>query len=673
MANRTVTAELEMKGRDATGPMWKSVAARMGQMEKQFGRFNRTAEQFNSKIRNIERTTSAMAKVRAGVDATSASAFAAISRFVGPAAVAYGAKKAIDLAGDFEESLSKIQKKSGATAEQMAVLKDQIFELGRQIPVSHSEIAAGFERGAAAGIPVDKLKDFATLSVKVADAWDTSAENVANTFAGFNVGLGIPIDKLEAYASLINDLADAGIADETGIADFIDRVGASLKNFGLTPEQIAAYGATLLDLKMPADVAARAMDTFTGKLFAPENLSKKSYSALSSVVGDMKSFQKMTGDQKVKFFFQQLSKLSNQQRASKLGALLGEGFDDEITRLVAGLDHLNERLKMAEDRASNPSNSVATGFQKKLQLWNSQTELLLNKWKEIAEKIGEIGIEGGNIVLPGVNGATDVVLSQISKTDALHKQLRSEGMSYAEILAWEAKNSPFPWSDGYELNKKIFQGGYRDPQFVAHYMEQFADTPEIQKMRGRGQGNFVELPPIDHGYTPTNLPKIGPYPFPGSAPRDQHLREIYSGNRGRYVIPSSSNSASTTLPGDMQTRDFTTTIGEPGHGIDWKRLFWGDLADGGGLIDHMKVDLSGAGEEAGQKLGQAASDKISSDAGNAGQSFGQSAGAAFLSILNSWKPNINISGYSGNQGVNANVGKSTGAATPPTPPAGGGW
>ncbi len=45
-----------------------------------------------------------------------------------------------------------------------------------------------------------------------------------------HVGLGIPIDKLEAYASMINDLADAGIADETGISDFIDRAGASLKN-----------------------------------------------------------------------------------------------------------------------------------------------------------------------------------------------------------------------------------------------------------------------------------------------------------------------------------------------------------------------------------------------------------------------------------------------------------
>lgn len=688
MANRTVTAELEMKGRDATGPMWKSVAARMGQMEKQFGRFNRTAEQFNSKMRNIERTTSAMAKLRAGVDATSEGAFAAISRFAGPAAIAYGAKQAISLAGDFEESLSKIQKKSGATAEQMANIKEQIFELGRQIPISHSEIAAGFERGAAAGIPVEQLRDFAKLSVKVADAWDTSAENVANTFAGFNVGLGIPYDKLEAYASLINDLADAGIADETGIADFIDRVGASLKNFGMTPEQIAAYGATLLDLKMPADVAARAMDTFTGKLFAPENLSKKSYSALSSVVGDMKAFSKMSGDQKVKFFFQQLSKLSNQQRASKLGALLGEGFDDEITRLVAGLDHLNERLKMAEDRASNPSNSVETGFQKKLQLWNSQTELLMNKWKEIAETIGEIGIDNGQGILPYINDVTDYVSNAAKDRLWTERGLAKEGWGWQRFID-EMVNTED------RRTQLQYEAGRSDPEFMARWWEMKYRQNDQRGYAAGGNAPETYSGPQQYGVVKTPYGRIPVPRFPAppmSAGRQLSVEEEY----GRYA---SSRSASNAAFGNMspeaaamlrwqQAMDQADRGGvSPGAITDqsmkpmsWREFFFGD---GKSLGEALKMDMSDsgfmrdAGQQAGQALGQAASEKINSDAGSAGQSFGQSAGQAILSFLNSWKPNINISGYSGNQGVNANVGKPATVTPPagmsPRTPGGGGW
>lgn len=118
--------------------------------------------------------------------------------------------------------------------------------------------------------------------------------------------------------------------------------------------------------------------------------------------------------------------------------------------------------------------------------------------------------------------------------------------------------------------------------------------------------------------------------------------------------------------------------------MSWREFFFGD---GKSLGEALKMDMSDsgfmrdAGQQAGQALGQAASEKINSDAGSAGQSFGQSAGQAILSFLNSWKPNINISGYSGNQGgnqgVNANVGKPATVTPPagmsPRTPGGGGW
>ncbi len=71
MTNRKVTAELEMKGKDATGPMWKSVAMRMGQIEKQMGRFNQTAAAFNSKIQRIDQATKGFDRVSRGMQANS--------------------------------------------------------------------------------------------------------------------------------------------------------------------------------------------------------------------------------------------------------------------------------------------------------------------------------------------------------------------------------------------------------------------------------------------------------------------------------------------------------------------------------------------------------------------------------------------------------------------------
>nr|WP_246780944.1 phage tail tape measure protein [Rhizobium sp. BK602] len=378
---------------------------------------------------------------------------ATAGRYAAPAAVAGGLIYATKAAGNFEQSLVDIQKKSGATEKQMRSFQDQIFELGREIPVPIEEIAKGFERGAAAGIPMNEIKDFAALSVKVADAWDTSAENAANFFAGFNKGMGIPLNQMKAYASLINDLADSGISDEKDIADFVDRAGASLKNFGMTPQQIAAYGAAMLNLKMPSDVAARAMDTVTSKLIAPENLSKKSRAALVGIVGDLKKFSKLSGDQKLSFFLGRLEKMSNQKRASLLGGLLGEGFDDEIMRLVAGTDEVKRNLAIANQQTKVASNSIDKVFEARMKTFNSQMAVLQNNWNEMSVKFG-------SMMLPTANGMIRSLNKDFDFGEAIGRG--------KDMFGWTGAQRYMP----IRLDTRddlAYAGGYNDPEFLKRY------------------------------------------------------------------------------------------------------------------------------------------------------------------------------------------------------------
>lgn len=307
-----------------------------------------------------------------------------------PAAAAYEMIRATEKAADFQEALFKIEKKSGATKEQMAKLAEEVKSLFTEMPVKNiDEMAAAFERGAAAGIPLDDLKEFARLTIMVSDGWDTAAEETGNFISGFNKGMKIPMDKMEAFTSLINDLADSGIADERDIADFIDRAGAGLMNFGLTPEEIAAYGASFLNLKIPAEVAARAMDTLSGKLLAPENLSPKARTALTAIVGDLKGFSKLAGNEKMMRFLKSLQGMTNQRKASLLGALLGEGFDDEIMRAVNGLDEIERNLKASAGHVANNSHSVTALYVKQQELFNKQWQVLKNNLAEVEQSFGE--------------------------------------------------------------------------------------------------------------------------------------------------------------------------------------------------------------------------------------------------------------------------------------------
>lgn len=387
-----------------------------------------------------------------------------LARFLGPAALGYMATDMMRTGAKIEDAMFGIQKKSGATAEQIAKLKGEIMDLAQEVPVSIEEIAGAFERGAAAGIPLDDLREFAKLTAQVSDSWDMTAEDTANAFAGFSAGMAIKREDLEQFADLINFLADSGIADESGIVDFLDRVGASLKNFGLTPEQSAAFGAAMLNLKMVPEVAARAMDTLTGKLLAPENLGKKPYAALTEIVGDVKKFSDLVASDPAKgllSFFDRLDAMSGQKRSSLLGALMGEGFDDEVARMVGGIGEIKRNLELAQQE-NLYKGSIAGLSEKKLDLFNSKLQLLKNSLTEMKDDLFEASAKDGSF-LDVANSAIQSINDGTDKNNAIKASLAKKGVTgFWEQEMWRLKHG-----DQSTLNALAVDGGYNmDKQVI---------------------------------------------------------------------------------------------------------------------------------------------------------------------------------------------------------------
>jgi TP901 family phage tail tape measure protein len=684
MANRKIKAELEVGGKDSTGPAFRSVATRMGQVERQISRFNKTAGDFNRKVAAIERQSMGMRRALA----TSGDVIASLAPQATVAAGFYLAGKAatyaVKSAATFEEKLFGIQKKSGATADQMKKIGDEIKTLATEIPVPMSEIAAAFERGAAAGIPLDELREFAKLTASVADSWDTSAEKVGNTFAGFTVGLGIARKDLMPYASLINDLADSGIADETDIADFIDRVGASLKNFGMSPEEIAAYGASILNLKMPAEVGARAMDTLTGKLAAPENLSPKSRTALKKIVGDLGSFSKLAGSQKVLFFLGKLEKMTGQQRISLLGALMGEGFDDETARLASGLDEIKRNLEAVQKHLKNPSTSVIDAQAKKLELFNSQLEITQGHLQRIATNVGET-------VLPTLTAVVKDVNETLSNAQAKGKAL--SGMSPQEI------GQQREWFDNQlrelypnDISARKFNGIYEkalqqvgrgEIQDVYDFIRRLT-TPSRESVgrpgsveKPMGLMQAMEFPGTDHGYTPQNLPGVGPIPADRNAPDRNKLKELadqYTMYRPATFTPEevekvrmlfdgmNQQNSRNNDPLNLSQADVDKAM-QSSYGVtkeQFKSAMAISLSNGQSYSDRsgaddLRVALADGGKDAGKEI-QTAAQSIR-DAGAAMAAAIQSAVSSFQNSVQGARNAGTAMGNLANRPVNADTGR----------------
>ncbi|MBZ8133223.1 phage tail tape measure protein [Afifella sp. IM 167] len=418
--NRILEATLRLVGKDAgAGRMLASVGGKMQEMDRRAARFNRSNGALMSGLVGAGRM---------------------LTRVLGPAAIGYGLKRSADEAANFESAMTGVQKKAGATAEEMANIRKEVLDLATsgELAVSIEEIAAAFERGAAAGIPLDELRAFAALSAKAADAFDMSAEEVGNAAAGFTVGLGVARDEMEKYFDLINTLADSGIADEKDIISFLDRAGASLKLFGLSKEQSAALGASLLNLKMPAEVAARAMDTLTGKLLNPKGAGPKAWHAFKTVVGDTEKFARLMDEDAnaaLLTFLENLDRMDKRSRVAALQGLLGQGFDDEVMRLVAGSEEVKRNLAIAADE-SRWAGSLGRSYAMKLDDYNSQLQVFANRWRELK-------IAAGTAVLPAltsvVEKAGELMMELSDGTGAageLVGELKAAGEAFRVSLDW---------------------------------------------------------------------------------------------------------------------------------------------------------------------------------------------------------------------------------------------
>lgn len=329
--------------------------------------------------------------------------FGAMGRYVGsiataaaPLAASFGAVDTIRTAADFETRLTEIAKKGGLSADALAKVKSEILGIveSGKVAMGPAEIAEAYERGVAAGIPLEKMRAFTILSTKAADAWGMTGEEVGNAFAGFQAGMGLGFDQMERYADLINTLADSGISDERDIVKFLDNAGATLQAFGMSREQIAAYGSTLLNLKMPADVAARAMNTLSTKMLTPK-ATKQSTKAFAKLYGSADKFAGMLKEDAngaLKDFLGKLQGLDKFRRAEILTGILGQGFSDEINRLVEGLPELERNLKLAVTPELYVG-SLDESYQKKLDTMEA-------KWAIFKGNLEKLQIDLGNLVLP---------------------------------------------------------------------------------------------------------------------------------------------------------------------------------------------------------------------------------------------------------------------------------
>ena len=313
----------------------------------------------------------------------------------GMAAGAAGLKVAVDKAVDFESAMSDVKKVVDGTEEQMDGLAQSIKAMSHEIPIAADGLAAIAAAGGQMGVPIENIETFVQLAAKMGTAFGMSAEQAGDAVAKLSNVFGLPIEQVEKLGDAINVLGNTMAAKEVDIVEVLKRIGGSAKQFGLSAEQAAALGASMLALGVRAEVAGTGINAILTKLQTASMQGKEFQDALQSMGVSAEQLARdiqANPQQALEEFLRTLSRLEGSARAETLTKLFGIEYQDDVARLIGSLETYEGALNNIGDAAK-----TAGAMQREFEEKNKTTAAQLKKLKNIVD---EIIVNFGEAFLP---------------------------------------------------------------------------------------------------------------------------------------------------------------------------------------------------------------------------------------------------------------------------------
>lgn len=158
-------------------------------------------------------------------------------------ALAVGFKAAITTGVDFERTMNTLSGVTGATADQMSLLRQRAKDLGNDVSLSGTsavDASQAMTELAKAGFTVDQSMTAAKGTLQLAAAAQISAAEAATIQANALQVFGLKADYAAKTADVLANTANATSADITDVAFAMQAGGSVASQFGLTLEDTAA-------------------------------------------------------------------------------------------------------------------------------------------------------------------------------------------------------------------------------------------------------------------------------------------------------------------------------------------------------------------------------------------------------------------------------------------------
>jgi TP901 family phage tail tape measure protein len=309
----------------------------------------------------------------------------------------------VKLAIDYESAMADVKKVTNFDAPGFKRFSDDMLTLSTRIPMTAEGLAKIAGAAGQAGIAESELLRFTEDAAKMAVAFDITAEEAGSAMTGLRTNFKLNQDGVISLGDAFNHMANNMDAKAGELVNFANRVGGTAGIYRFTGQQVGALGAAFVATKTPVEVAARATNSLMMKLGNAATLGKDAQAAFQrlgfSGKGMSEAFKK-DAQGSMLMFLEAVKKSNDPMR--ELNAIMGEGFADEIAKLVGGLDEYKKALGLVADQSAY-AGSMANEYEVRATTTANSLELLKNA-------TSRLGIILGSTVLPGITAAANATV-----------------------------------------------------------------------------------------------------------------------------------------------------------------------------------------------------------------------------------------------------------------------
>jgi TP901 family phage tail tape measure protein len=330
------------------------------------------------------------------------------------ATVAAGIGFAVNAAIDFEKGISAIGAVSGATANQLELLRAKALKLGADTVFSASDAATAMEELAKAGISVtDILGGAADATVALAAAGEIDLPQAATIAANAMNQFGLAAKDLPKVADLIAGAANASAIDVSDFGLAMQQAGAVANLTGLKFQDLAVAIALMGNAGIKGSDAGTSLKTMLQNLIPTTKqqialskqlglITKDGSNAFFDAQGHVKSLADVAG-----ILSKALSGLTDEQKSLALQTLFGS----DAIRAAAVLSNAGAAgfNNLAAAMAKTSAADVA----------KARMDNVAGSIEQLKGSIDTAAITLGTVLLPVIRKVTDVITLLVNKFSAL--------------------------------------------------------------------------------------------------------------------------------------------------------------------------------------------------------------------------------------------------------------